>query len=127
MFLQDATHLVTKWRNRLLSSTAQLCIGEQIITIQHLQDIIDSDQFTKLDHNLIQTDLNPRDRQNYQSCERLASDDVLNLLKMNANTQGTFVYLQLLRLIIIAYIEPTTTLKTRKLPGDYMLIPNKIF
>ncbi|CAF4316655.1 unnamed protein product, partial [Rotaria sp. Silwood2] len=113
LFLQDATHLATKWRNRLLSSTAQLCIGEQIITIEHLQDIIDNDQYTKLDHNLIRTDLNPKDRQNYRSCERLASDDVLNLLKMNTNTQGTFVYLQLLQLIIIAYIEPTTPLKTR--------------
>ncbi|CAF1513074.1 unnamed protein product [Rotaria sp. Silwood1] len=113
LFLQDATHLATKWRNRLLSSTAQLCIGEQTITIEHLRDIIQSGQYTRLDHNLIQTDLNPKDRQNYRSCERLASDDVLNILKNNTNTQGTFVYLQLLRLIIIAYIEPTTSLKTR--------------
>ena len=117
--------MATKWRNRLLSSTAQLCIGEQTITIEHLQDIIERREYTKLDHNLIRTDLNPKDRQNYRSCERLASDDVLNLLKINTNTQGTFVYLRLLRLIIIAYIEQATPLKTRKLREHYMIIPNK--
>ncbi|CAF1343955.1 unnamed protein product, partial [Didymodactylos carnosus] len=63
LFLQDPTHLVTKWRNRLLSSTVQLCIGQQIITIEHLRDIIESRQYTKLDHNLIRTDINPKDHQ----------------------------------------------------------------
>jgi hypothetical protein len=115
LFLQDPTHLVTKWRNRLLSSTAQLCIGQQTITIEHLRDIIESGQYTKLDHNLIRSDLNPKDRQNYRSCERIASDDVLNILKNNINTQGTFVYLHLLRLIITAYIETTTPIRIRKL------------
>lgn len=118
--------MATKWRNRLLSSTAQLCIGEQTITIEHLRDIIESGQYTKLDHNLIRTDLNLKDRQNYRSCERISSNDVLNILKTNTNTQGTFIYLQLLRLIITAYIETTTPLKTRKLLKHYMTIPNKI-
>jgi hypothetical protein len=126
LFLQDGTHLATKWRNRLLSSKAQLCIGEQTITMEHLRDIIESEQYTKLDHNLVRTDLNPKDRQNYRSCEKLASDDVLNILKNNNNTQGTFVYLQLLRLIITTYIETTTPLETRKLVEHYVIIPNKI-
>ncbi|CAF4342676.1 unnamed protein product, partial [Didymodactylos carnosus] len=58
--------------------------------------------------------LNPKDRQNDRSCERLLSDDVLNILKnnTNTNTQETFVYLQLLRLIITTYIQTTTPLKT---------------
>jgi hypothetical protein len=105
LFFQDPTHLATKWRNRLLSSTAQLCIGQQTITMDHLRNIIESEKYTKLDHNLISTDLNPKDRQNYRSCERLVSDFVLNILKNNSATQGTFVYLHLLRLIITAYMS----------------------
>ena len=116
LFLQDPTHLVTKWRNRLLSSKAQLCIGQRSITMEHLRHIIDSEQYTKSDHNLTKTDLNPKDRQNYHSCIKLISDDVLDILNNNTNTQGTFVYLRLLKLIVIAYIEKMTPVRARKLP-----------
>lgn len=112
--LQDGIHLATKWRNRLVGSAAPLYIGEQKITVEHIRDIVNNGQYTKLDHNLTQTDLCPKDRQNYRSCERLASKNVLNILKTNTNTQGTFVYIYLLRLIIVTYIETTTSLKTRK-------------
>jgi len=40
LFFQDATHLVTKWRNRLLSSTSELRLGDQFISMHHLYDII---------------------------------------------------------------------------------------
>jgi hypothetical protein len=45
---QDATHLATKWRNRLLSPTAELRLGDQLIWINHLYSIIDNGNFTKL-------------------------------------------------------------------------------
>ena len=64
LFLQDPIHLVTKWRNRLLSSKAQLCIGQRSITMEHLRHIIDSEQYAKLDHSFTKTDLNQKDRQN---------------------------------------------------------------
>ena len=40
LFFQEPIHLATKWRNRLLSSTADLRLGRQRISIQHLIDII---------------------------------------------------------------------------------------
>ncbi|CAF4109650.1 unnamed protein product, partial [Rotaria sp. Silwood1] len=55
------THLVTKWRNRLLSTTADLRLGQDRITIEHLKHIIDSGQYTKRDHGLTKSDLNPKD------------------------------------------------------------------
>ncbi|CAF2898412.1 unnamed protein product [Rotaria sp. Silwood2] len=93
-------------------STAQLVLGQQGITMQHLQDIIDNG-YTKIDHGLVQTDINPKDKQNYASCEKIASEDVLNILKQNKDTQATDVYLRLLKHIIIAYIEKTTNIKDR--------------
>ncbi|CAF5003513.1 unnamed protein product, partial [Rotaria sp. Silwood1] len=80
--------------------------------MEHLRSIIDNKQYTKLDHNLTKTDLNPKVRQNYRTCIKLISDDVLKILNDNINTQGTFVYLQLLKLIVLAYIEKTTPIKT---------------
>ncbi|CAF2057522.1 unnamed protein product [Rotaria magnacalcarata] len=75
LFFQDATHLATKWRNRLLSSTTELRLGDQSISIDHLYSIIDNAKFTKIDHGLTKSDINPKDRQNFSSCVKLTSDD----------------------------------------------------
>ncbi|CAF4302378.1 unnamed protein product [Rotaria magnacalcarata] len=72
----DATHLATKWRNRLLSSTVELRLGDQSISINHLYSIIDNGKFTKIDDGLTKSDINPKDRQNFSSCVKLASDDL---------------------------------------------------
>ena len=113
LFFQDATHLVTKWRNRLLSSTAQLHLGRQRISMEHLIDILNDNTYSKLDHGLTRTDLNPKDKQNYHSCVRIASDDVLSILVKNHTTYGTYVYLLLLKMIINTYVEKTTRIDDR--------------
>ncbi|CAF3380489.1 unnamed protein product [Rotaria sp. Silwood2] len=110
LFLQDATHLVTKWRNRLLLSTAELCIGSKAISVNHLYDIIDNPAFTKFDHCLTKTDINPKDRQNFNSCLKITNNGLLRILSENVNTQGTFIYLQMLKMIIVAYVEKATTI-----------------
>jgi len=114
LFLQDPTHLVTKWRNRLLSPTAELRIGKQSIIMEHLHRIVENDDYTKLDHGLTKSDLNPKDKQNYSSCLKLVSDDLLKILISDPCAQGTFLYLQLLQLIISAYIERSTPIVQRK-------------
>jgi hypothetical protein len=105
LFFQDATPIVTKWRNCLLSSTAQLRLGRQCISMEHLTDILDGNAYSKLDHGLTRTDVNPKDRQNYHSCVKIASDDVLSILVNSDDTYGTYVYLLLSKMIINAYIE----------------------
>ncbi|CAF0898057.1 unnamed protein product, partial [Didymodactylos carnosus] len=58
LFFQDPIHLATKLRNRLLSKKAQLMMGTQHITLQHLQDLVENR--SKLDHNLVSSDLFPK-------------------------------------------------------------------
>ncbi|CAF1168333.1 unnamed protein product [Rotaria sp. Silwood1] len=113
LFFQDPTHLVTKWRNRLLSATAELCLGNQSISINHLHDIIENDTYSKLDHGLTKSDINPKDRQNFSSCFKLTSNDLFNILNDAADTRGTLLYLRMLKMIIVAYIEKTTTIVER--------------
>ncbi|CAF5011343.1 unnamed protein product, partial [Rotaria magnacalcarata] len=110
LFFQDPTHLVTKWRNRLLSATAELYIGNQSISINHLHDIIENDTYSKLDHGLTKSDINPKDRQNFSSCFKLTSNDLFNILNADDDTRGTLLYLRMLKMIIVAYIEKTTTI-----------------
>ncbi|CAF3181575.1 unnamed protein product [Rotaria socialis] len=113
LFFQDPTHLVTKWRNRLLSATAELYIGNQSISINHLHDIIENDTYSKLDHGLTKSDINPKDRQNFSSCFKLTSNDLFNILNADDDTRGTLLYLRMLKMIIVAYIEKTTTIVER--------------
>jgi len=80
LFFQDATHLVTKWRNRLLSLTAELRFGDQFISMHHLYDIINNKNYTKLDHCLTKSDINPKDRQNFSSCLKSTSADLFKIL-----------------------------------------------
>lgn len=113
LFFQDPIHLATKWRNRLLFSTAQLRLGTQYISIEHLIDIIEDSAYSKLDHGLTRSDLNPKDRQNFNSCIKICTDDVLSILAAGADTYGTFVYLHLLKQIISTYVEKTTKIEER--------------
>jgi hypothetical protein len=65
--------------------------------MQHLADIIEDPNLSKMDHGLVATDLNPKEPMNYQSCLKITSEDVLKILRNNSNTQATYMYLQLLR------------------------------
>jgi hypothetical protein len=114
LFLQDPTHLCTKWRNRLLSDTAELRIGNQLISMNYLHDIIENDKYTKIDHGLIYSDLDPKDRQNYRSCVKLVSENLLNILNENNDAQGIILYLKLLKMIITAYIDKSTPIAKRE-------------
>lgn len=114
LFFQDPIHLATKWRNRLLSAKAQLCFGNQSISIGHLQNIIDDDNYSKLDHGLTRSDVNPKDRQNFASCVKLVSEDVFRILNTYPDNRGTLLYLQMLKMVITAYVDEKTTISVRK-------------
>ncbi|CAF4857273.1 unnamed protein product, partial [Rotaria sp. Silwood2] len=113
LFYQYPVHLVTKWRNGLFSSTADLCFGIDKINIKHTEELIDDDQYAKLDLGITKSDINPKDCQNYRSCIKLISDDVINLLIDRIDTNGTVVYLILLKMIAKAYIDKSTSLNER--------------
>lgn len=108
--MQDGIHLVTKVRNRLLSETASMSINSQHINVNHLFYIMEN--YPKIDHNLVKSDVFPHDRQNYSSCVKITSDDVLNLLK-EINAKATYVYLYLLKLIILTYVKSDTDILSR--------------
>ncbi len=124
LFFQDATHLVTKWRNRLLSSTAELWLGNKSISINHLYDIINNANYSKLDHGLTKSDINPKDRQNFSSCLKLTSNDLFKILYENDDARGTLIYLQMLKMIIVAYtlVKHLVTKILAKIQGTEMLV-----
>ncbi|CAF1124164.1 unnamed protein product [Adineta ricciae] len=111
LFMQDPIHIATKFRNRLLSTVASLKMGDFPIDNQHLFDLLESR--SKLEHSLIKCDINPKDRQNFISCQRISSELVLDLLNENEDTKGTYVYLSLLPLLISGFIDKSPTIEDR--------------
>jgi hypothetical protein len=92
IFFQDPIHICTKLRNRLLSATTNLLLGNQLINIEPL--LYMTNHYSKLDHSLVRSDVNPKDRQNYSSAEKISSDNVLKLLEKIPNSLGISIYLQ---------------------------------
>ena len=111
--MQDPIHIATKFRNRFLSKLAKLKMRDYSISDQDLIDLIESK--SKIEHNLIRCDGNPKDNQNYPSCLRISSQTALNLLERHESAKGTYVYLSLSRLIISGLIEKSTKIEDRLL------------
>jgi hypothetical protein len=90
--MQDSVHLCTKMRNRLLSSNATLFLGNHRISVEYLFALIETS--IKLNHGLVRSQIIPKDRQNYDSCVRISSDDVLRELEQIPDSEATLLYLK---------------------------------
>ncbi|CAF1265224.1 unnamed protein product [Rotaria magnacalcarata] len=108
---QDPVHICTKLRNRILSETTHLLLGDQLINIEPLIYMISN--YSKLDHALVRSDINPKDRQNYSSAAKISSNNVVALLEKIPNSLGINIYLQAIRSVRLAYIEKDTVFLDR--------------
>jgi hypothetical protein len=111
LFMQDPIHVLTKLRNRLLSQVANLKMGDYSIDLHDLINLVETR--SKIEHNLIKSDVNPKDRQNFSSCLRISSEAVLNLLNEDSDSKGTYVYLKLLNLIVSGFIDKSASIEER--------------
>lgn len=105
-YFQDAPHIVTKLRNRLLKTnkdTKVLQFGH-IINIRHLQQLVDS---VRRDHHmLIQTIVSPQDRQHYDSALRICDAQAIDSLKLYVpQSEGTVIFLQIMSNIIVSHMD----------------------
>ncbi|CAF3392878.1 unnamed protein product [Rotaria sp. Silwood2] len=122
---QDPTHLCTKLRNRILSKKAKMLIGKEQVSIEVLIELLETK--SKFVHGLVKTDIESKDRQNFTSCLKLSSNDVLTALEDINNSKATQVYLRLLRSIVIAYIEHDTSIIDRIYHGWFAVFLCRIW
>lgn len=86
-------------------------MGNHTVSMKPLNELLSSS--SKLFHGLVSSDLNPRDHQNFSSCWRISRDEISEALKSVGDSGATSIYLKLIRSIIDAYIEKSTTLIDR--------------
>jgi hypothetical protein len=72
-----------------------MLLGDKLISIKHLLELIEST--SKLNHNLVKSDVLPKDRQNFASCEKISNEVVLNGLASVSASQATRIYLEVWR------------------------------
>lgn len=106
--LQDAVHIATKLRNRLLVSSILLILGNNIISISHLKMLINN--VPKSDHGLVVTDICPTDRQNFSSMQKMMAFRVTDALSKHIiGSEGTVTYLKLCELITASLTKSEIT------------------
>lgn len=106
-YIQDIVHIATKLRNFLLRSISDKKIipfGKNLIRVEHLYELLK--MFTKDKHQLTLSTLNPKDKQNFRSVQRICHSRVTNLLRDHvANSCATVQFLYILRDIIDSFMD----------------------
>lgn len=101
-YIQDTVHLGTKLRNCFLktkSNPRKLPFGVNCyIQVQHLEEILE--KYTKDKHQLTVSTLDPTDRQNFASVQRICDQKVINLLKNVENSEATQTFLEIMAAVI---------------------------
>jgi len=69
-------------------------MGEKYVSVHDLTQLIDD--YSKIDHGLVISDIYENDKQNYSSCEKITNDGVLSCLKKISNSEATQAYLQVI-------------------------------
>lgn len=77
-FTQDITHIGTKCRARVLKTSRVTPIGQKIILVTHLTYLLNN--VSKDKHLLTNYDVEPKDKQNFHSVEKICSERVQSSL-----------------------------------------------
>lgn len=106
--LQDTLHILTKMRNRLLTTLKNpemLPFGpNNFIQVQHVQYLLDNCR--KDEHLLTQSAITPTDKQNIQSIKSIIEPRVTDLLSEKLPlSRATVFYLQMMRNINDSYLD----------------------
>lgn len=104
-YIQDIEHIGTKLRNfmlRTIWNPRLIPFGRNnLIQINHLYFILE--KFRKDRHELTKSVLNPVDKQNFKSVQKMYSEKVINILKMFPRFHATMHFLILMRDVIEAF------------------------
>ena len=125
---QDFIHNSKKLVNHLLHPSRILNLGGNLCHGNHLQLVIDNANFTKFDHGLQQSDIDRRDRMNWESAQRLLFPRVRECLEKiysgviqpRENVIGTRFYLYMVWKYVEIFYSSKATLKERIENASYV-------
>ena len=107
LHIQDYVHVAVKLKSRLLKPSIILPMGQYLAGAHHLRILVNA--FSKDQHGIRLTDINHKDRQNFDAVTRITSPSVFVLLEKIPDAKGTLKYLQLLRNFLDAFLHKHLT------------------
>lgn len=111
-FVQDTVHILTKLRNRLLTCSRIFPIGFWIVSMSHVKYLIEN--VSKDKHLLTIHDIEPKDRQNYLSAEKISSEKSIQcLIDYVPGSDATVLYLKAMQCIRLAFLDEDLQSKDR--------------
>lgn len=111
-FVQDVTHIVTKSRNRVLLCSRLFPLGKKIISSTHLKYLVR--HVSKDKHLLTYSDIEPKDRQNFLSAEKICSERTIQCLSDYVpESEATILYLRMMRNVLNAFSDTDITSEER--------------
>lgn len=106
--MQDTPHIGTKLRNLFLKTIKnekkKIPFGKYFIKQSDLRYLIN--KYSKDKHNLTNSTLNPEDKQNFGSVQRICNKKVIELLRNKvADSHGTSKFLEIIQYIIDSFMN----------------------
>ena len=109
VFCQDIIHVLAKLRTKLITPSNTLILGERLKACRTHVELV-CNTMPKDQHGLNNRCINHKDKQNYESINSLVSQSVMACLEKldsekKMNTQGTIIYLCMIRDIRDAFLD----------------------
>lgn len=104
IYFQDFIHVITKLRSRVLRPSSILPLGKGVVSKSHLEYLINN--VSKDKHLLTATDINPLDRQNFESAQKICDKKIQNLLQNYVpGSKSTILYLKMMNAATTAMLD----------------------
>jgi len=110
-YVQDVVHIATKLRTRILKAGIILPMGDYMVSISHLKSM--TEMFSKDKHFLTNTDLNPIDKMNFRSAEKMCSQKVTELLNNIEGSEATILFLKTMNDVLSSFLDKTISVEER--------------
>lgn len=105
VFIQDTIHLLVKLKSKLLMPSVIIPMGTHFIASRaHIVELINTT--SKDQHELTMSFLDVKDKMNFRAAQKLCAEKVTNLLRNIAGSEATATYLDMMRDITAAFLEP---------------------
>lgn len=124
---QDTVHISTKLKTRMLNERISLQMGNQVVSASYVKTLIET--FSKDKHllclshlqgkifncetNILSLPVLGNDKMNFEAIDKMASDNVIQLLKEIPDAEATAQYLFLTRCILNSFLAKDITAEKR--------------
>jgi len=103
-YLQDSVHIGTKCKTLFLNRGRSLIMGNFCASPTFVQDVINN--VSKIHHGLTQSDMDPKDKMNFQAVLKLIDERVLVQLRKIPGADATEMFLCLIGDVLDAFLQP---------------------